>query len=278
MGIEFNILWFEDNEDWLNSIKSDVEEKITNRHFTPKITCFPNTAQLENLKDQIHTFHLILTDLKLDDGSTGTDVIKFFRENDILADVLFYSGDGVARIKEVMQNSALEGVYTAPRDGDSLIEKLQMLIDKTIVRFETPSSMRNHLINYVADNDLILKNFIKDSIDCETTNKYCLKLLTEYQDNTDKKIKGIKETSKSVLNQSLEQRLLDSDKISRVFHKVLEIKNISGLFTHEEYRIDILKKRNDLSHDSTTIYSPKECADIRENMRKYKEWISTQIK
>ena len=294
MGIEFNILWFEDNEDWLNSIKSDVEERITNRHFIPKIECFPRAIQLEKLeylKDKMHTFHLILTDLKLDNGLTGDEIIEFFRENNILADVLFYSGDGVARIKEVMQHSVLEGVYTAEREDTPFLKKLEKLIDKTVVRFETPSSMRNHLINYVAENDLIMKEFIKKSINCEKTNRYTCRILNEsLKDSTERIEKIIKkkceknkkncdnkcdEDCHNYLKYSLDKiGILDSEKLSKLFNKVLKIKNISGLFTHQEYKDNILQIRNEFAHDSHKVCTAKECTDIRKNMIEYSKIIS----
>ena len=292
MGIEFNILWFEDNKDWLNSMKSEVEEIITNKHFVPKTECFSSDIQLEkleSLKNKMHTFHLILTDLKLDNGLTGTEIIKFFRENNILADVLFYSGDGVAKIKEVMQHSVLEGVYTAPRERYYFIEKVQMLIDKTVVRFETPSSMRNHLINYVAENDLIMKEFIKKSINCEKTNRYTCKILNEslkyttiiikectkeegYSGKCHKNCK--KQLGKYLAFSLNEIGILDSEKLSKLFNEVLEIQGNSHKFIRKEYKDNILKIRNEFAHDSHKICTTEEYITIRKNMIEYSEIIS----
>ena len=123
MNINFNILWFEDNDEWYTAFSDSVEDYIKDLCFQPKIKRFKNIP-IEELESVLETtnFDLILADLNLEDGEKGHTAIQKIRDKNILADALFYSTDGVDKIRTEMKPSFLDGAYLSNRDDIFLDE------------------------------------------------------------------------------------------------------------------------------------------------------------
>ncbi len=77
-----------------------------------------------------------LVDLKLDHNTKGTNAIQSIRDKNILSDALFYSSDGVDKIRSEMGMGIFEGVYFSSRDDILFENKAEQLIDKAVRRME----------------------------------------------------------------------------------------------------------------------------------------------
>src|SRR5699024_1213379 len=107
MSMKFNILWFEDNEEWYEITKENIEEYLEEKNFVVEIERYENADKIGEVS-AISTYDLILVDLKLEHNTKGTNAIQAIREKDVLSDALFYSSDGVDKIKSEMGTDIFE--------------------------------------------------------------------------------------------------------------------------------------------------------------------------
>ena len=76
MSMKFNILWFEDNEEWYETNKENIEEYLTGKNFVVDFKRYDSTDKINEVT-AICEYDLILVDLKLD-HNTKVYVIKIF--------------------------------------------------------------------------------------------------------------------------------------------------------------------------------------------------------
>jgi len=169
MNTEFNILWFEDNDEWYEAIKDEIEKYIEDLCFSLKITRFTSILD-EKLQDILlkNNFDLIFADLNLNNSRKGNEAIQLVRQSNVLADALFYSTDGVDKIKSVMQTDVLEGVYLCDRNEYLLLPKAERLIDKIVNRSEDIINIRGLLMDNVSEFDEKLKETIRKTLSIST--------------------------------------------------------------------------------------------------------------
>src|SRR5687768_8359396 len=113
MRIKYNILWVENEKDWLEpsleyveGIIEDFGFELSCKHVSSELEIAELLEQPEPLKD----YDLILVDLQLDKGDRGSKIIENIREHKIFTDVIFYSQD-VQGIRQAVSDHFLDGVY-----------------------------------------------------------------------------------------------------------------------------------------------------------------------
>lgn len=298
MNTDFNILWFEDNSTWYKSIKTDIEEYINSLCFNPKVSYFKSVYD-ENLEPTITEidFDLIFADLNLNqddkEKDKGSEAIKIIRSKNILADVLFYSTDGIDKIHQVMKSDVYEGVYTCIRDDVLLPAKAKELIDKVVKRSEDFLNIRGMMMDNVSEFDEKLKDVIKkrlsmaDEDEIKALNEYTYEKVRKQLDTNCVKIDNIR--GNFIIDAIDNSFLLDSYKLSMIVNKIFKdnystyekMKNF-----HEKYYQDILLERNKLAHAKKepeangifyfldkngvrTEYNSDKCKELREKINYY---------
>lgn len=146
MSMKFNILWFEDNEEWYETNKENIEDYLKGKNFIGEFKRYDSTDKMNEVT-AICSYDLILVDLKLDHNTKGTNAIQNIRDKNILADALFYSSDGVDKIRSEMGKEIFEGVYFSSRDDILFENKVEKLIDKAVRRMEDIISTRGILVS-----------------------------------------------------------------------------------------------------------------------------------
>lgn len=131
MKIDYNILWFEDIPEWYESMIPFVDGYLDSKGFSLIADRKDNSDNLELLLKR-NEFDLILLDYNLKDGETGDKIIEKVRSFDLYTNVIFYSQDGERKLREILQQRGLEGVYCANREGEDFREKLFNVIEITI--------------------------------------------------------------------------------------------------------------------------------------------------
>ena len=144
MRLEYNILWFEDSDDYVESLKPRLEEFIEGFEFKPNFTIVPNGSNLPELLSN-NSFDVILMDFNLDvesgnDGNGGL-LINMIRDRGVYIEILFYSAQSGFR-KHI--DPYIDGVFFA--DRGELFEKSQIVINLTIKKSQDINNLRGLVI------------------------------------------------------------------------------------------------------------------------------------
>lgn len=302
MNTDFNILWFEDNEVWYESIKNDIEEYLQELCFQPNIVHYRSIFDdtLESTINRVN-FDLIFADLNLNQSDKqndkGSEAISILRRKNILADVLFYSTDGIDKIRDVMKADVFEGVYTSVRDEYLLPDKAKQLIDKIVKRSEDFLNIRGMVMDNVSEFDEKLKDVIRKYL-ALCSNQERIDLNTYAYDKVSKQITDntgqVEELKGNFIINALDNSfLIDSFKLSQIVNKIFKdkYKSCSQMHNfHENYDKRILKERNKLAHakkepeiggafyfmdkdGKRTNYDSVKCREIRGNINYYNELL-----
>lgn len=298
MNTDFNILWFEDKEEWFKSIRGEIEEYLEELCFKPRIVYYKSVFDptLEATIERT-SFDLIFADLNLNqddkENDKGSEAITILRNKNILADVLFYSTDGIDKIRSVMKAEVFEGVYSCVRDDILFPDKAKQLIDKIVKRSEDFLNIRGMVMDNVSEFDEKLKDIIKkylalsDESTRNSLNTYAYeKVCKQISENT----RQTEDCKDNFIIKALDNSfLIDSYKLSMIVNKIFKEKYSEYMPMHkfhENYDKTILKERNMLAHakkepeakgvfyfvdknGNRTEYDSKKCREIRENINNY---------
>ena len=207
--MEYNILWCEDSDDYVESLKPRLEDFIGGFGFEPKFTIFPNGSNLPELLSN-NSFDIILMDFNLEGGSgnggDGGELINMIRNQEVYIEILFYSAQPDFR-EDI--NPHLDGVFFA--DKDELFEKSKKVIDLTIKKSQDINNLRGLVI--------------AESIDIESKMDEILMSYFGTDDEKDAVFRKIVDHRFNALNFKKKWDLIN--KICKIKVKCLEQKNSS---------------------------------------------------
>lgn len=152
MNLTFNVCWIEDQAS--DALVGKIENAIRQAGFEPEIERIETEEQITSFAQKQHHFHdyeLILLDLTLGKGLKGNkiavDVRKHFRSTPLL----FYSGVDESKLREMMFEESIEGVYCVHRDR--LSERVTELVGELSPALNRLNSMRGLAAQVVANCD-----------------------------------------------------------------------------------------------------------------------------
>ncbi len=301
MSMKFNILWFEDNEEWYETNKENIEEYLASKNFVADFKRYDSTDKISEVT-AICEYDLILVDLKLDHDTKGTNAIQSVRDKNILSDALFYSSDGVDKIRSEMGMGIFEGVYFSSRDDILFENKVEQLIDKAVGRMEDIVSTRGILVDSLSEFDeklrFVIMKFCSSYSDTEKggeIDKYAYDLIVNQLDDNKKKCDSF--CGANFLTNALKNSyLVDSAKLARIVQHIFNVH-----YPEQKYRKDfydtylkkIITERNNLAHAKKEIegnglfyfekngkrivYDSAKCSEIRSNINCFDEEIDKMI-
>lgn len=301
MSMKFNILWFEDNEEWYETNKENIEEYLADKNFVADFKRYDSTDKINEVT-AIFEYDLILVDLKLDHNTKGTNAIQSIRDKNILSDALFYSSDGVDKIRSEMGMRIFEGVYFSSRDDILFENKVEQLIDKAVRRMEDIVSTRGILVDSLSEFDeklrFVIMKFCSSYSGTEKGNeidKYAYDLIVKQLDDNRKKCDSFREDN-FLTNALTNSYLVDSAKLARIVQHIFNTH-----YPQQKYRKDfydtylkkIITERNNLAHakketegnglfyfeknGKRIIYDSAKCSEIRSNINCFDEEIGKMI-
>jgi hypothetical protein len=298
MRLTYNILWIENELDWLEASQEFAEGIAEENGF--ELICVSKTSESE-IEDMLDTeeplkeFDFILVDFQLDSGDRGNKIIKNIRDHNIYTDVLFYSQDKEGVLQTIKDNW-LDGVYCSSRNRDEFEDKFERIFKRTIKKIQSISSMRGLVLSETSQLDNIIEeilhSFFKNRKEDEKNelNDYIKKSITKsYKDNKGK----IEALNGEIAHEDLvNHRLFDSYKKMRATGKILELLDNTELIGKDyfikEYNEEVIKMRNDLAHakeiekeggnvlntfDGDKQFDSDSCITIRNNLRKHYEYL-----
>ena len=301
MSIKFNILWFEDNEEWYETNRENIEDYLAEKNFLVQFYHYDSTDKIQEIT-AFYDYDLILVDLKLDHNTKGTNAILAIREKNILADALFYSSDGVDKIRSEMGMGIFEGVYFSSRDDIVFESKAENLIDKAIRKTENIISTRGLLVDCLSEFDeklrYIILKFYSSYVDTEKVlelDGYAHDLIISQMEINKEKCNQM--ISEHFLLEALEGTyLIDSAKLARIVQHIF-----SKHYPQHKYRKDfydtycknIILERNNLAHAKKEpqgdglfffekegyriVYDSMKCSEIRANINSFDKEIGKMI-
>lgn len=309
MRLKYSILWFEDDEEFVKTIKPQVEDFLSNElGFIPLLTHATNSDDADKLLAS-GDYDLVVTDLNLGDGKHGEKIIEKMRTNAILTEVLLYSSAGAELTKVIAAHPGLERASFAS-GRPNLTDRLKKVIELTIRKVQDVNNMRGLVIAEAIDvemktREILLKHYggkagagkieeiKKKHVDNLTKH---LAKVEKYDDG--KMIEFINEVlTFAELNDSLIS--LVNDILAKVNAKLNGAKRGTPIYT-KKAQLDKLRSeliamgkglvqlRNVMAHakeskdgkgqailqsinksGKTVTFSDKDCADMRKNILKH---------
>ncbi|MBC1285909.1 hypothetical protein HB818_09075 [Listeria booriae] len=274
MDLNYRILWFEDNDEWFESISSKVEKYIEGKNLKVSIN---RVRRGDEKVSDYGAYEIMVVDYQLEGDTYGNTAIQAIRDEKYYNDVIFYSSAGNQNISKVLSEEGLQGVFTSDRNRKELLPLIHSLVDKSLRRSESIVNIRGVVMDSTSSYDsmvseLILKlcdqftasdgESLKNIIDYINTT-----LLMNYNEKSNKFLQNYSEFDGDKLNELLEEREFNSYMKIRLLNKALcmdysnkakieeayfEVFDEDGSKMNfmRHYEEDVLQHRNDLAHAS----------------------------
>lgn len=268
MRLKYQILWVENDSDWAESIEDDLKEIVEGEYG---LVLNWDLYSKQDDKIQYNNYDLILMDLNLETEPSGDLLIKNIRDKEIYTDVVFYSADGLQKIKQKAQALDLEGVYFAGRDKDLFINKIKAVIQTTIRKVQDLNNLRGLVMAETSELDKKMENiclcyFVQNKSDKSDVifEEILVGLETDYLNNLKKSNNCDKKCTHNIRNKPSFGEIItnfafDSARKARSIKKIVEETNFPlqphGLNNdfYEAYLNDIIGTRNLLAHSHSII-------------------------
>lgn len=259
MKIKYNILWVENDEDWMESVEDDIKSMVEDNAFE----YYQYNCKQEEEGLDYNAYDLILMDLNLDGQPSGDLLIKKIRENGIYTDVVFYSSGGLDNIKKKAHDYDLEGVYFSGRDNVQFVDKVCKVIETTIRKVQDLTNLRGLVMGEVSELDSLMQSILEKYFTTEERLSILHDKVTKDREKSIQKNlehleydKCDKKCTLIIRNKSIEEIAASYDSYQKALsiHEMLKEFNSDGKFAienkdfFESYNKEIIEVRNNLAH------------------------------
>lgn len=247
MQIEYNILFIENEYEWIDSIEEFLNEYLDEKWFTLNLQrskVFPTTIS------DFNAYDIIVVDFNLDENETGDEAIKRIRQSgEVYTEIFFYSSIWEDAIrKKLVELWGFDWVYCSDRKDD-FKKNLTRLINTTIRKSQDLNNLRGLVMAETSELDNLIK---------ELTRKIVIESKVSTGKIEDRKSKLSRYYSDNIneLNQIKDfLELLDSKHFTAYFwwrtlcsFSDCSMNNLSKDVI-EPYKNDIIELRNLLAHN-----------------------------
>ncbi|QOP45866.1 hypothetical protein [Sulfurimonas paralvinellae] len=301
MKLEYKILWIEDNPKSIRRDKRQVAEYIEGLGFVCEVQEINNFSDFEkNIGCQnTSEYDLLLIDLDLGNQETkdeGNTIITKIRDEKVYTEIVFYSSQ-YEELNRKLNEHFVEGIFTSSRD--ELKDKVKKIIDITIKKTQDVNNLRGLIMAEVAELDRIKEQIIKkynSQADSDFKKYIKEKVFSKIKEelknlNCLVKVEDSECTYDEINLEELQKNFFyDTFKKSRTVFKIKKQKCNTIEFIHENYKKEIIDKRNVFAHqeeepreDGINIlkypngedleFTAEHCIQIRKDIRKYKKLL-----
>lgn len=301
MKLQYNILWIENEREWLDPTLEFVREIIDENGFELVHTLKSTEAEIGDLlndKEPFKKYDLILVDFQLDRGDRGSNIIRNIRDHNVFTDVVFYSQD-MDSVREAIREHLLEGVYCSSRNRADFEDKFEKVFLTTIKKIQHISSMRGLVLSETSQLDVLLIDIIsrffnnRNQDDIDALKKYIRKDLI--QNSANDLLKNAEKIPENITYEDLlKHRQFDSYKKMRTVGRIIEKLNDNALPSKDlflrEFTEEVIEMRNDLAHvkeeivegksvlqciKKVRIFDDSECIVMRNNLKKHYKQLNS---
>lgn len=296
MKLNYRVLWIENDSEWVESIREEIEEIISDFGLEPDITNKPSGE--DNLS--YNGYDLILMDLALANDESGDALISRIRSLEIFTDIVFYSASGIAEVKKKATSMNLEGVYFADRNQTSFKKKIKEVINASVRRVQDLVNLRGVVMAEVSELDSIMETIVVNYFTSkEKLDDFHKHVSSDREKSLKKLLKEDADCGKkchiSWKDQTIDEFIMQTDSSQKARAIKLIVENLSKTNSsysqyaktnfYEAYNKSIISVRNNLAHcveveneDGTIvlktrkediIYGDKDIVEVRKQIKYY---------
>lgn len=258
MLIKFNILWFEDDDEYYTDNYKLFEDHLESIGFSLNVTRVSDPeSQMESVAENIkntYQYDMILMDYQFNGSDIGDKLIEDIRTRVVYTDIIFYSGAYDEMLKAI-QGKLMSGVYTSHRADlkDEAIGLIGYLLHKAL----HPEVMRGVVVSSLSEIDGaiydIYKTKLTDSpnpkyVESELRSKLIKKLDKRYKDNVKALEKEDSVFLKNIETTMLFESFLRCEGIADLFIKDLKSTGLNSIKDSIVELKEVARKRNKLAH------------------------------
>lgn len=300
MKLDYNIIWVDDRIESApyKGMKRDILEFLKNEFFNCQIQEAEDFDGFKNLYNDSGTYDLIITDLSLNDETTGKQVIDFIREHKHNhTEIFFYSANTKLRQQELVNSNRITFYQLTEGNYKELKDEIIELIQLTISKFQHIVTMRGMIMQETSILDVKMATIVKDFI-FNPKNKDFVEdiinpILAEIQKNAKEKYE---KANSSKTNKILNDNLLFNSS-QKIFALGEILKRLDQTNFSDEYNDEIIWHRNQFAHaeifknengeeyfkikiqgeDKEMLFDQNKCREIRQNIIKHKTNIENLV-
>lgn len=267
MRLKYNILWFENDADYIESARLRIEEFLDDLGFLLEIGSYPGSA-FDGGVVRSEKWNLILMDYDLGErDKNGATVIESIRKMNVPTEVIFYSSVK-ENVEKVVNNQSFEGIYWCDRDKE-FDEKVKSVIELTLRKVMDVTNMRGLVLAETADIDQKMDEIIAYCHDSEAEGEAqslfrsgLIDIVMNSCAACGKRL-GALDPAQCEIKTFQDTRVFSSfhkvaaiQAVTRPYKKIDPIKDIRNEFnTHTS---GVIKIRNNLAHVTSAIVDGKE--------------------
>lgn len=301
MRIDYNILWFENEDSWLKPTQRNIVSFLEDYGFRLQSTIQADNSNVESLiqqiRDNLLDVDVIFMDYRLAQETKGDAIIEAIRNTELFTEILFYSNQ--TDVKDVIEQGigSVEGIYYAGRD--TFLEKAKTVIRHTIKKVQDVNSMRGIIMATTSDIDAIMLEIVhafyeKFPVDLhESVSKGIYeevgRIVESKKKNYDKYFKNGR-----IDNVIKDNLLFDAHKKAVATQLIIDqltderIVGLKGKVFFDAYNNDVISVRNHFAHvvevieegirklrskSSEEVFTDERCIEIRKSLIKHLENI-----
>jgi hypothetical protein len=154
----FSVLWFDDSEDYFDSLNLEpLEQEVLSWGFFPNFKLV--TTPEEFYSSSPFTFlDLIVVDRNLEEYEDGQEFIAKLRANAIYTEVIFYTVGNTSELWDAIHEKQLEGVFVSHRSD--ILTKISRIGRQSIQKVLDLENMRGIVMAEVGELDHLLDEII----------------------------------------------------------------------------------------------------------------------
>lgn len=180
MRLKFSVLWFDDNEVYLDSVDLDgLKGDVRSWGFDPEITMVTTPEEFA-YHMPFEKFDLIVVDRRLENYPDGQDFIAELRNHAVYTEVIFYTAGNASDLWDAIREKQLEGVFVSNRND--ILSKITRIGYQSIRKVLDLENMRGIVMAEVGELDHLLDDIITigmSSLSAEQQNSIFTKFHTE---------------------------------------------------------------------------------------------------
>lgn len=250
MNLDYSILWYDDNKEFFESQDMEpIETEIASWGFQPKIFPVHNAVELQQ-HAPFDKYDMLVVDFDLGGNEHGDQFIKSVRDQNVFAEIIFYSMKEIDELWQAVSIKRLEGVFVANKK--SIEQKLIRVARQSVRKVLDLENMRGIVMSEVGELDEWLEKIFTLAMRGITLEQQQLVFnsFIEKSREPDKKFEealSAFEKAPSLdgllyLCDNSDKRLQNFNRVKK-HHPLLKPKNFT-----EEYQKEILGPRNCLAH------------------------------
>lgn len=158
MRLTFSVLWFDDSEDYFDSLDLEgLKDEISSWGFNPDIVMITTPEEFK-AHSPFEKYDLIVVDRNLEGYKDGQEFIADIRMHEVFTEVIFYSAGEASTLWDDIRKKELEGIFVSSRHNiQSKIEKVGRQSIRKILDLE---NIRGIVMAEVGELDLLLDEII----------------------------------------------------------------------------------------------------------------------